>query len=349
MSMAPRRCAVRKLALEWLSPREMLAGDVTATLQGQMLVITGDDAANGVVLTYDTATHSYQVRGSDAGGSPTTINGQDTSQPGNVPTFANVKSVYVGLGKGDDSFQTGSPEATDVVIAKWMSIEMGEGNDQVVLGQAGNGAGGSAPVARSLQVGTGLRIDLGDGNDQLDLANARIGQRLQIFAGSGDDLIRFPTEFTPTGQTTPQVFPVQVRDNVFISLGSGEDVLQMQNVSIRRNLKIEDGAGSADITLNNVQASKRIDIHTANDPDEVSLTWVRAKQLAMSTNGGLDQVALNHARFTTLNVKLGSASDRLTLNDTRTSFAAHLNGDQDGAVLLGTGNKLRGLWRRNFG
>jgi hypothetical protein len=347
--MTLRPLAVRKLAFECLQPRQMLAGDVTATVQGQMLVISGDDQANGVVLTYDAATRSYQVRGSEAGGSPTTINGQDTSQPGNVPSFTNVKTVFVGLGQGDDSFQAGSPQATDVVIAKWLSIEMGEGNDHVMLGQAGNGAGGAPPVATSLQVGTGLKVDLGSGNDQLDLANARIGQRLQIIAGDGDDQIRFPTEFTPSGQTTPQVFPVQVRDNVFISLGGGEDVLEMRNVSIRRNLLIQDGAGSADITLSNVQASKRIDIHTAGDADEVSLAWTRAKQLAINTNGGLDQVSLDHGRFTTLNVKLGSGQDRLTLNDTRTSFAAHLNGEQDGAVLLGAGNKLRGLWRRNFG
>lgn len=347
--MSLRPSTTRKLAFECLQSRELLAGDVTAAVQGQMLVITGDDQANGVMLTYDAASRSFQVRGVDAGGSPTTINGLDTSQPANVPSFTNVKTVYVGLGKGDDVFQTGSPAATDVVIAKWLSIEMGEGNDHVVLGQAGNGAGGSAPVATSLQVGTGLKVDLGDGNDQLDLANARIGQRLQIIAGNGDDQIRFPTEFTPTGQTTPQVFPVQVRDNLFVSLGSGEDVLQMRHVSIRRNLLIQDGDGSADITLDDVQASKRIDIHTAGDADEVSLEWVRAKQLAINTNGGLDQVSLAHARFTTLNVKLGSGQDRLTLSDTRTSFAAHLNGEDDGAVLLGSGNKLRGLWRRNFG
>lgn len=346
--MSLRRSTVRKLAFEALPPREMLAGDVTVAVQGQMLVITGDDQANGVVLTYDVASRSFQVHGADAGGSPTTINGQDTSQPGNVPSFSNVKNVYVGLGGGDDSFQTGSAEATDVVIAKWLSIEMGEGDDHVVLGQAGNEAGGASPVATRLVVGTGLKVDLGDGNDQLDLANTRVGQRLQILADEGDDRIHFPTEFTPTGQSTPQLFPVQVRDNVFISLGSGEDVLDMRNVSIRRNLLIQDGAGSADITLHNVQASKRIDIHTAGQPDEVTLNWVRAKQLAMNTNSGLDQVSLAHGRFTTLNIKLGNGHDQLTLSDVRTSFAAHLNGEQDGAALLGSGNKLRGLWRRNF-
>lgn len=347
--MGKHKLQGRKLGLETLERRELLAGDVTAAVQGQMLVITGDDQANGVVLTYDAAAKTYQVRGSEAGGSPTTINGLDTSQPGNVPSFANVKNIYVGLGGGDDHLQVGSAEAVDFVVAKWLSIEMGDGDDQVVLGQAGNGAGGAPPLAIRVQVGTGLKVDLGEGNDQLELAHARIGQRLQIFAGEGDDQVRFPTEFTPTGQSTTHLFPVQVRDNIFISLGSGDDALTMRNVSTRRNLMIQDGAGTAEITLHNVQASKRIDIHTAGGADEVSLAWVRAKQLAMNTNSGADEVSIHQSRFTTLNIKLGQGHDRLLLNNTQTSFAAHLDGEQEGAALLGAGNKLRGLWRRNFG
>ena len=54
---------MKRLAVEQLEKRELFAGDVTAAVQGQMLVIGGDADANGVVLTYNSAAQSYRVSG----------------------------------------------------------------------------------------------------------------------------------------------------------------------------------------------------------------------------------------------------------------------------------------------
>jgi len=281
---------VGRLTVELLEKRELMAGDVAAYVSGQMLVIWGDAADNGVTLTYNSATQAYRVTGHDTGGSPTTINGLDTTQPGTVVEFTGVKQVFVGLNAGNDEFDVGSADAVDTVIQKWMTIEMGDGDDQVTLGAAGNDAGGAAPIARSLQVGTSLNIDLGAGNDHLSLANASIGLSLNVVAGDGDDHVDFDTEFTPAGNTTPKLFPVQVQGNALISLGGGQDELTLNDASFQGSLVVLDGAGPAQISISNVNVKKKLNIFTANDADEVDVATLRAKQLNINTNGGVDHV-----------------------------------------------------------
>jgi hypothetical protein len=312
-----------------------------------MLVILGDTEANGVVLTYNSAAQTFRVSGKDAGGSSTTINGLDTSLPANIVEFSGIKQFYIGLGDGNDDLEVGSPAAVDAVIQKWLTIEMGDGDDEVTLGVSGNAPGGAAPVAQSLSVGTSLNVDLGAGNDHLSLANATIGYALNVLAGDGDDHVDFDTEFTPTGVTTPTLFPVQVRGSTLISLGGGADELTLKNASLQGSLAVLDGAGAAQISLSNVSVKKRIDIHTGDDADQIDIRFVRAKQLAVTTNGGVDNVVMNNTAFTTLNIKLGSARDYLRINHTRTSLAAHIDGEADGSRLVGANNGLHGLWRRH--
>jgi hypothetical protein len=351
MSMATRRVGFERksLRVERLENRELMAGDVLARVEGQMLVIWGNDADNGVTLTYSSATQSYRVSGRDAGGSATTINGLDTSQPGNIVEFSGVKQVYVGLNGGNDDFEVGSAAAVDTAIEKWLSIEMGAGNDVVKLGAAGNAPSGGAPIAQALEIGTSLNVSLGVGNDQLSIGNAEIGLGLNVLAGDGDDSVTFDTEFTTMGASEPTIFPVRVDGSVRISLGGGADALSMTNASLQRSLNVLDGAGAADIDLSNVSVAKRIDIHTGGDADDIDLVKVRAKQLAMNTNGGIDDVSLESCRFTTLNVKLGAARDNLRIERTRSSLVTNLNGEGQGAKYANINSSLRNVWRRHLG
>jgi hypothetical protein len=341
--------AATPLAVEKLEARELLAGDVEAYVQDQMLVLWGDDAENGVTITYNSATKAYRITGTDAGGSPTTINGLDTSLAENVVELAGAKQVYVGLNGGNDVLKIGSPEAVDTVIAQWLSIEMGDGDDQAILGTAGNDAGEDAPIATSLRTGTSVRVDLGAGDDSLSLANAEIGLALHIYAGDGDDQIHFDTELQPGEDSPTQLFPVRVGGNALINLGGGEDELVVKHSGFGRSLAILDGAGPAHIELFNLSVSKNIDIATAHDADDLDIELIRAKQLAINTNGGIDHLTLDNVTLTTMNLKLGSGRDHLRMLKTKTSLFAHINGDGAGAILSGSGNSLRGLWRRNIG
>ena len=108
--MTSRRFRSRLLCVERLESRDLLAGDVQAVMYGNMLVIWGDNEANGVVLTYESTTQAYHVIGKEAGGSDTTINGVDTSDPANDQTFTGVKQVAVVLHDGDSTAAAGAAE-----------------------------------------------------------------------------------------------------------------------------------------------------------------------------------------------------------------------------------------------
>jgi hypothetical protein len=347
--MTIRKRCTTSLAVEALERRELLAGNVTATVQGKMLLITGDDAANGVVVTYRASDKTYRVIGQNAGGSPTTVNGLDTSQAANIVPLGGVKQVAVYLRGGDDSFAVGSPQAVDTVIAKWFSIDMGDGNDSVTLGTSGNPANGPAPNVTSLRTGTRTTIHLGAGNDHLSMAQANIGRSLHITAGDGDDDVIFATEFVPAGSTTANLFPVHVFGNARIELGSGADQLDLKNSIVDGNLRITDYVGAADIHLDNLTVRKLIDVDTGHDADQIAIDQVHAGQLTIDTNGGVDDVDLTRSRFKTVNAKLGGARDTLLLRNVTSTTATFLDGEADRGRLTLTANVLRGLVRRNFG
>jgi hypothetical protein len=339
--MSPRR--QRFFSLETLEVRHALAGDVMAVMYGQMLVVWGDAEANGAVLTYDSTTLSYHVTGQDAGGSPTTINGQTEA------VLSGVQSVAVLLNGGDDTFSVGSPEAVDVVISQWLSIDMGDGNDNVQLGQGGNAPGGDDPTALHLRTGTSIVIDLGSGDDHLELANAEIGWVLNIAAGEGNDEVDFATEFTPDGATNPVLFPVLVRGGVNINLGGGEDELTIHNAIFQQQLQILDGAGAAHIDLHNLNIARKLDIDTASDGDQIDIDFVQARDLTIDSNNGIDDVDFTNCRFRSLIVKLGSQRDALLLRNVRVTLLTRLDGGENGSRLAGSSNMLRGLTRRNIG
>jgi hypothetical protein len=342
-----KRPATKRLLVERLEDRHLMAGNVTANVSNHALVVWGDDAANGVVLTYDSTTQKYGVAGSDTGGAPTTVNGQDTS--GGAALFAGVNHVYVGLNGGDDQLQVGSAEAVDFVLRQWLSIDMGDGDDKVILGSAGNAAGGAAPVAVDLRIGTSVNVNLGAGNDEVDLANMDVGLNLNVFAGDGDDKVDFDTEFTPAGATAPQFFPVRVHGGSTLSLGGGADELKMNHFAVLGSLTILDGAGAANISIANGDVSKTLTINTGDEADVVVVDNVRAKQLSINTNGGSDDVTINGSAFTGLYVRLGAARDKLTISHSRTSLVTSLDGGAGGSAFINTSNSLRLPWRKNLG
>jgi len=347
MTSGQFRC--RSLLVERLESRAVLAGDVQAVVYGQMLVIWGDDQSNGVTLTYESTTQTYHVVGKDAGGGPTTINGLDTSIPANDQSFTSIKQVSVVLRGGDDEFSIGSPQAIDTVITQWLAISMGDGNDQVQLGQAGNGAGGADPVALSLHTGMSVTVDLGAGNDELTMANADIGSALSIFAGEGDDEVKFATAF-PEGTAQPAIFPVRVGGNCNIVLGGGEDELTIHNATFRGNLVISDGAGPAHLDLAGLNILKKLDIDTGGNDDEITIQFVNAKQFTIDSNNGSDNIDIEDSHFRTMTIKLGNDHDSLVLRRVRVSIYTHLDGGSGGSSLVrGPGNKLTGLTKRHIG
>jgi hypothetical protein len=332
--------ARRRLALETLEDRSLLAGNVTASMAGSKLVIHGDGEANHIVLSFDRATQRFHVSGQPIAGGATTVNGSATPPAG----FPRVRQIQVLLGDGDDTLEVLNPGAADVVIAQYFSIDMGAGDDTVVFGRVGNAPGGAAPLASKVRTGAGLNVQTGAGDDQIQIANLEVGGALLIGTGAGDDAVQFVNEFTPAAGSPTTLFPTRVRNQVSVHLGEGDDVLSLRNLTAGGMIRVYDVSGIADIDLYNARFSGKIDIDTGNQADSISLKYVQGTQLTIDTHAGADDVQLENCKLYSIDVKLGQQLDTLAISNSISRNYCYIDGGADGGTFTrGPGNVLRQL------
>src|SRR3954471_17120751 len=106
-----KRSTARRLFLEYLESRQVLAGNVLASVVHGQLNITGDAADNGVTLR-TAAGGGLEVVGTSAGGAATTINGQ-----ANFTTTAAIRGTNIDLRAGNDTLAISSDANVDAAIA----------------------------------------------------------------------------------------------------------------------------------------------------------------------------------------------------------------------------------------
>jgi hypothetical protein len=177
----PNHAGSRRLFLEGLENRSVLAGDVFAWAVGGHLMIQGDGDANGVHIQ-TMADGTVEVSGIEAGGSPTTINGSDEPFVSSNAHFL----TRVHLGDGDDVLRINSET----------SAETDAGNSNV-----GNSNGGANSSANS-NVGSMIRERVRDlltsfrsggigngGNAGGGIGNVQADQQLLINMGRGNDTV----------------------------------------------------------------------------------------------------------------------------------------------------------------
>jgi hypothetical protein len=331
--------AGRRLTLETLEDRSLMAGNVTASMAGSKLVIQGDGEANHVVLSFDRATQRFRVSGQATAVGPTTINGNVAPSAG----FARVRQISINLGGGDDTLEILNPAATDVVIAQYFSINTGGGDDTVIFGRVGNAPGGAVPLVSKVRTGAGINVQTGDGDDQIQIANLEVGGALLIGTGAGDDAVLFVNEFTPVDSPT-KLFPTRVRNQVSVHLGDGDDELSLRNLIAGGMIRVFDISGVADIELYNARFGGKIDIDTGSQADEISLKFVQGTQLTIDTHAGADDVQLENCKLHSIDVKLGEQIDTLAILKSTSRNYCFIDGGADGGTFTrGPGNVLRGL------
>ncbi|MEX2142538.1 MAG: hypothetical protein WD894_25010 [Pirellulales bacterium] len=158
----------RRLKLEQLESRQMLAGDVTVSVVGGDLFITGDNQFNVITLTATGTAGEFVVSGSG-----TTING------GGVPVTATGVTGDVTIQLGDDydslTFDT-NPAAIN--FAGDLSVDLGQGYPGWLAMHSLSVAGSNNfSVAGSLTVAAGFNTSIG-------LESAIIGGDLEIAMSS---------------------------------------------------------------------------------------------------------------------------------------------------------------------
>ena len=133
-----------RLTVEPLEGRDVPAGNVTATLAGGVLTLTGDDQAN--VISTLTLTAGHAIIAPDAG---TSINGKPPGTTEDLPATATKLTARL-LGGNDSLTIEGNAE---FVLTQGASFDLGEGDDTLTLSTTGK-----------VQLG-GLKVVGGEGNE----------------------------------------------------------------------------------------------------------------------------------------------------------------------------------------
>jgi hypothetical protein len=178
----------RKLFLEGLEMRAMLAGDVDVNVSDGNLIIRGDNDDNNITVTW-ISENTYEVAGVD-----TEING-DTEI---FVATGVTRNIDVDLRSGNDTFTlTGSGLEEGVDLQGSVIVRLGDGDDVASID------------------GTSLRrvlkVDGGSGDDAVSIANSFAGDDLLVLTGSGIDGVTLGA--------------VEAGDLLLVETGNGDDTI----------------------------------------------------------------------------------------------------------------------------
>ncbi len=165
-----RRSAVRRgtrsyHALESLESRTLLAGNVTAVVEGGNLTLTGDDAANSVEVSV--VDGDIVVTGLD----DTTVN--DSTDAFVAVTGATTLSgnLTSSLGSGDDTLRV----TGELTVSGTTSVTDSSGVSQVGITDA--------------TLDGNVSISTGDSADEISITGSTLGANLTVNAGGGDNQV----------------------------------------------------------------------------------------------------------------------------------------------------------------
>ena len=247
--LASRKSAItnRRLGVEQLQARVLLAGDVTAAVTNGFLVIRGDDAANELTIERISGDR-VQVTGATG----TTINGLTQ------PAVLRVRKGYdIATGGGDDKLTVIGLNAFGRYEIR---MDLGIGNDTLVarnlLAQrihAGGGDGNDSITVRNSRSRRGSGVGGGAGDDTLVLENLRFGNGSCIDGGTGNDILqesnnRYGVRSTKLNidPNTPIITPPTALGDAFSVVRSGSNTVNLAN---------NDTAGTSAINRNSIVIS----------------------------------------------------------------------------------------------
>ncbi len=193
--MATKR-KTRRLGCEKLETREVMAGNVTASIVNGALELRGDSAANNVMIMRST-NGSFRVDGMGN----TRINGSLATY------FAPSKTeddLRIFMNGGNDSVRIGEELFGGVAQIGYANVNMGTGSDRISLFnfkgndltnsvfQLGTSTDSSKDADVFATSGTnsfkgGVTISTGTGADRVDLSKMTVNGKLSVDLGAGDD------------------------------------------------------------------------------------------------------------------------------------------------------------------
>jgi hypothetical protein len=196
----------RKCKFESLENRQMMAGDVVASVHAGTLFIKGDNLSNGITITAGAIPNQVIITGTTVAGSGTTVNGLT-----NTPVAVNnvTRGMRVNMLGGNDTVNAHNLTINGVTKIKGgdgldtinltsatfnssMRLKLGPGADVLnitaTVVQAETNITGGANFDDVTIVGSdlgALHTNLNDGNDNLDISNTQVTTVTTLEGGKG--------------------------------------------------------------------------------------------------------------------------------------------------------------------
>ncbi len=272
--MKSRIPKTRRLKLEALESRKMMAGDVSVALEGQLLTVRGDNLGNQVVLSQN-AFGAMTIVGRNG----TTINGLGSLRLVNPQ----LNQLDIRMEGGDDAVSLNG-----VRVANDLFVDMGRGNDVLVT-----------TFAAPSTVGANATIEGGAGSDTIQLNGLIVGEDLKVEGGPGFLNLRLNavtvdkalTIISDDANDSVAVVNSIVGGSLSIETKGGADAVSLNNVSAFSVAVNTDanGAGVDRVVMNRVTAGEDIGVFTGAENDIVVMTDVTSgKSLTVSLDSGND-------------------------------------------------------------
>ena len=317
------------------------AGNVTAALVGNRLVITGDGEANSILVYKEwiaDAAWKVIVAGQDG----TTINGVAASSF----DLALVQSLDIRMNDGDDRVAVGkdaSGTVTGLNLGNMFSYQGGNGKDvlelyQVQVGRTasvrGNAGDDSIVISDSrFAWTTTIRLDSGDGQESLAISNSRFLRPTTLFGGAAGSAItlnnvRFQQSMTlRTLQAGDVVTLTGVRVTngpATINLGDGNNDLTLDDSDFLI-LTLRGGAGDDKIQIGSttgIRVAAGASFLLGNGTNQLLLQNSDFSMLTVIGGSGKDTLNLDGVTVTAGNTTIRTGSEDDAVNIRNSSFAA---------------------------
>lgn len=304
-----RMRSARRLFVEGLENRRLMAGDVAVSRSGADLYVTGDNLSNTISIESDGSGGVRVIGFNDANAQPTGINGTPN---GTFQSAAFSGSVFVVMNDGDDAVRL-----TRLQV-KTASINLGAGNDDLVAGLQAPGEtrfGNSVPVR--LSVAENLTVIGLGGDDDIRLQSVYVNGSAVIDTGEQNDSITLlpAVDGATLANTSGRI---DVGGTLTIVPGNGADNVFAKAVITGSNLVIDDASGPLDVYLKSFWSKGSTYIYGSSGDDEIVVADGRATALMqIIAEGGQDHLAILDTFAGNLNINMGDGNDRLSLSNVR--------------------------------
>jgi hypothetical protein len=247
-------------------------GDITTTIDGDTLIVTGDELGNRLEISQGTAEGSWRLSGVDG----TTVNGFDVTE------ISATRHLRVVLAGGPDEVQLDRLTVPGRVV-----LAGGDGEDRLrirggrirgELTMLGGRASDTLDLYEGFRVRGEVRLLGGDGGDRIVLERGRLDGSTIIVTGRGDDDVwlldldarRASTlrVITDDGRDDVTLEDSDFGDDVRVRLGEDDDDLWIANADFDDDLEVNGGDDDDELNL-----GRGVDVDGGFDVDEFEYWW----------------------------------------------------------------------------